>query len=328
MVRAKDNDGTWSLWDKAIFTATGQTEAPHITGVTNESIPTVTWTVDSQDCFEVRLLDANGKYIYKSQLQMGADVRSFKIPVMLDNGTYSVEVRALNEYGIYTAWSSYSFRIDLEKPAAPTNIFIALDNDFAVMVSGTAVAGTITYVVRKDLVTGEIKVIDRYIGNTIKDYSAGFDHPYAYTLRAYGGSDNAGFSDGEWLSIRIPIRNHVVLHNHNEMNIFVDMYKNSNDWNVSRSDSYDRVYAFTIGREHPVVERTDWNTSTRVFNAWVSDEDLVLLREMHNHDVYYRSDHESFLADIVIKEGDNYVNGGKLVNIKVTRLDENEVDVL
>lgn len=328
-IRVTDIDDNISSWNKTSFIAIGKTAAPTITEVTNSSIPTVKWTTSSQDCFEINIRNSNNELIYQSQLQLGADVREFKCPLMLENGFYSVEVRVLNEFGLYTEWSSLSFQIDLPSPQAPISTFIYLDNDYSVSIDGEGAPGVTTYVVRRDDDTGNIKILDIFIGNTVKDYTAALGKTYSYTLRSYGKEDTAGYSDGEWSSINIPLENHVILHKCDDKSIFVDLYKSDdNIWNIAREDSYSKKYRFTIGREFPVIERTEWNNSKRSFKAWVSDDELDLLNQMHNIDVYYRGEKEAFLCDMTISIGDRYVSGGRLVSITLVRIEENEVNVL
>lgn len=328
-IQVTDIDDNISEWKQTTFTAIGQTSAPKITNVTNSTSPTVTWAAESQDCYELNLRDSNNVLIYQSQLQIGKDVRSFKFPVMLDNGFYSVEIRVLNEFGVYTEWSSYSFRINLNPPAPPVDVFVYLESDYSVAIDGEGAPGITTYIVRRDEATGEVKILAPFIGNTVRDYTAALGKNYSYTLRSYGSGDTGGYADGEWTSINIPLDNHVIIHDNNNKERFVDLFKNNNGvWNISRKDAYSKTFRFTIGRAFPVVERTEWNTSVRTLNVWVSDEEVELLHSMHNSDVYYRGANESFLADMTITPGERYVGGGRFITIQLTRIEENEVSVL
>lgn len=327
-IRAKDIDGTWSEWNSTSFEAIGQTSAPVITSVSNSSVPTISWTVSSQDCFEINIRKEN-ELIYASQLIIGASTRSYKVPVMLENGFYSAEMRVLNSYGVYTEWTTYSFRINLSAPAAPTSVDVYLESDYSISISGTGATGVQTYAVRKDNETNEVKLLGSFIGNEIRDYSVPLNKSYSYSLRSYGGENQAGYTDGRWVPMNIKLENHVLIHASADRSKYVDIFKSSDHkWNVGKKNAYTRSYFFTIGRKYPVCERTIWDTSTRTISAWVSDADLETLEAIENEDVYFRTDKEAFLADMTLAIGETYAGGGRFVTITITRLSENEVSVL
>ena len=89
--------------DWAEFNAIGQNAAPTINSVTNNAIPTIAWTDQNQAAFEIRIKDSNQQIIYQSGFIAGT-AQSYRINQMLPNGSYTVEVRELNIYGLYSDW--------------------------------------------------------------------------------------------------------------------------------------------------------------------------------------------------------------------------------
>lgn len=322
-IQVTDTDCESSEWVRASFESSGATDAPQITDVSNSPIPTITWMADSQDCFEI-VIKSEGKKIYESLLQSGHNVRSFTCNVMLDNGVYVAEMRVLNEYGIYTAWSSYSWILNLPKPEAPRDIFAFIEHNFAVSVDGTVPSGNAAYVVRKESDDSEAVILGRYIGNTFYDFKTALNKDYRYSLRTLNLDGTAGYSDGNWVSAKIS-EDGAVIHDTRDMSRFVYLFASNSMWSVKTVDNGTKSFVKCIGRQHPVVERMEWIDSTRTITAWVSDEDYEKLTDMSiNASVYYRGNGESWKADMAIAQVEEYVNGGQIVTVTLTRLDDDE----
>lgn len=98
-VRSYNGAGTAGPWSDAasvtIFAA------PVVAGVTGDGKPfaTISWQTEGQEAYEV---EVDGK-VYGPYF--GADARSFKIPEPLADGTYTVRVRAQNQYSLWSTWA-------------------------------------------------------------------------------------------------------------------------------------------------------------------------------------------------------------------------------
>ena len=100
--------------------------------------------------------------VYNSGVVVSEE-KSLKLPIMLNDGYYFIEMRALNNFGFYTPWSSYGFTLNPPKPSAVENIIVSANNDFGVSVSCNAETNGTLFVVRRrnefdyPVVVGEYK---------------------------------------------------------------------------------------------------------------------------------------------------------------------------
>lgn len=304
------------------FNAIGQDAAPTITGVSNNSIPTVSWSDSNQAAFEIRIKDAEQNIVYTSGLLVG-NAQSYQITKMLPNGTYIVEVRELNIYGIYSDWGSAQFTLNPSSVAAPTNIFVSVNNKYGVEISGTpAQSAQKTYVVRRIVGTDEIEIIGIYTGGIFTDYTAKGNTYYEYSLRNY----NVAYADGAFTPVEVRVKE-AVIQDGRDLTNFLDLSLSSNAiFNLVKTDEADRTLYNCLGRKYPVKEMGEWINSVRTFTAYVRHEDLDRLSDINLNapKVYYMGDHEYYACDLSIEDEGAYVGGGRLIQFVLTRIADDE----
>lgn len=317
-----------SYWDTIFvtdwirFDAIGADTAPTITNVTNDSIPTVTWTDTNQAAYEVRIKDDHQNVLYYSGIIISEDL-SHKANKMLKNGTYIVEVRELNNYGMFSEWGSLEFTINTSAVDPPTNVFVSVNNKHGVEISGTpAENAQKTLVVRKKIGEEDAEIIGIYEGGIFIDYTAEGNTFYEYTLRNY----DVGYSDGKATPVQDKIKQFVLMDGRNlENHINLEHSDDANymlDWTEERS----KILINVLGRKYPVKEQGEWFSKVRKFNAYVKSEDWNKLLDIYyNADVVYlKADHDFFACDMDIKDGGQYIGGGSIISFTMTRIEDSK----
>ena len=304
------------------FNSIGQDAAPTITGVNNNSIPTVSWTSSNQDAFEVRVRDSEQNIIYNSGLLTGTN-QSYRIPQFFKNGTYIVEIRELNIYGLYSDWGSREFTINPSAINKPSNIYVTTNNKYGIEISGTPTPGSqSTYVVRRKVGSEDIEVLGIYSGGIFVDYTGEGDSFYEYTLRSY----NVAFADGDWIPLQVKT-DEIVLQDGRDLTNYIDIkYSEETTFNLRWSEERNRILFNCLGREFPVREQGEWINSVRTFKGYVKETDIQRLREMNLNaeKVYFKSHNEYFACDMAIEDNGAYVSGGRIITFTMTRISDDE----
>ena len=304
------------------FYAIGQDAAPTISGVTNNSIPTVSWTDSNQAAFEIRIKDAEQNIVYTSGMIVG-DNQSYQITKMLPNGTYIVEVRELNIYGIYSDWGSAQFVLNPSSVSAPTDIFVSVNNKFGVEISGTPVGSAQkTYVVRRETGTDDIEIVGIYTGGIFTDYTAKGNTYYEYSLRNY----NVAYADGAFIPVEVKVKEAIIQDGRDVTNFLDLSWSEDVTFNIEYTDEADRTLYNCLGRRYPVKEMGEWVNSVRSFVAYVRAEDINRLNDMNLNapKVYFKGNHEYYACDMSIEDQGAYVGGGRMIRFTLTRIADDE----
>lgn len=304
------------------FNSIGQDAAPTISGVTNNSIPTVSWTDSNQAAFEIRIKDAEQNIVYTSGLIVGNN-QSYQITKMLPNGTYIVEVRELNIYGIYSDWGSAQFVLNPSSVSAPTDIFVSVNNKFGVEISGTPVGSAQkTYVVRRVAGTDDIEIVGIYTGGIFTDYTAKGNTYYEYTLRNY----NVAYADGAFIPVEVKVKEAIIQDGRDVTNFLDLSWSEDVTFNIEYTDEADRTLYKCLGRRYPVKEMGEWVNSVRSFVAYVRAEDINRLNDMNLNapKVYFKGNHEYYACDMSIEDQGAYVGGGRMIRFTLTRIADDE----
>lgn len=103
-VRTRNLDSVWGSWsDPAVFVVVTKALTPIIAVSDSSPRPVISWQVNEQEAVEIRL---DGK-LYR---EFGT-AKSWKVPDYLADGEHRVEIRALNNMGIYSEWGSADFEV-------------------------------------------------------------------------------------------------------------------------------------------------------------------------------------------------------------------------
>lgn len=304
-------EATWT------FDLTGETDAPEITNVTQNSYPTITWNSDSQISWEMQISNAQG-IVYKSGIVVGSE-ETFTVPKLLEDGDYSIEMRCVNIYGVMTGWSSYFLHLEPAKPDAPEGIIASGRTDFGVSVSCSDMetTGKLLVVRRKDENSTPV-VLGEYNGSFV-DYLIGLNDYYQYTIRNYVD----GYADGEWID-GVVIGQGVVIRDADNDSNFVNVWMSEDiTSNYTIDDQRSDFLVQCVGRTYPVTERGEWVTSVRSFSGFVSDADFQKLNKMklNSNHVLLQSDGEFFPCYMEFSDNGKYVTNGRLLSFRMTRID-------
>ena len=303
-------EATWT------FDLTGETNAPEITSVTQNSYPTVTWTASSQIAWELQISNSNG-IVYKTGMVPG-NARSYTVPELLEDGQYSLEMRCTNIYGIITAWSSYFLKLAPTKPDAPEGIIVSARNDFGISINCNDIetTGKLLAVRRKNS-DSVPEVLGEYNGSFV-DYLIGLDDPHEYTIRNYV----EGYADGDWID-GVLAYSGVVIRDADNYSNFVHVWM-SEDKTINYINDDDRSNILTqcVGRKFPISELGEWLTVERSFTGYVSKEGFKQLQKMklNSTHVLLQSKEEYFPCYMQTADQGEY-NDGRIVTFKMTRID-------
>ena len=338
-LKVTNNDGLSTGYAGSTFTAIGATDAPVITGVTNSSIPTITWTVTSQDTFEVEIYKGQ-ECVYMSGVQVGHDVRSFTPNIILADGNYIIKMRAMNDYGFFTPWLDYSFVLAPEHPD-PLDCYV-----FANETSGVTIARSLEL----DAVTPSIPVefvgvptayyvIRRRVGETdwkilgkldINDESVKYEdntvisgETYEYAIRNY--ESEKGYTDSNIVQIEIDFQGFIISSGKESVQLFLS---ESSQFEMTHSAVKEQTYSFMIGRKYPVKEASEWVSITDSFSCFADQAQYEKLLSFYegNADLWLRGTEFSYQCSIdslVIKE--TLWGRGYELSIALSRTDEEEL---
>lgn len=297
------------------FIFIGATSAPEVTEVTQNNYPTITWTCDEQKAYELVVKNEFG-VVYNSGVVVSEE-KSLKLPIMLNDGYYFVEMRALNNFGFYTPWSSYGFTLNPPKPSAVENIIVSANNDFGVSVSCNAETDGTLFVVRRRNEFDYPVVVGEYKKGFV-DYTIPLNTPHQYAVRNYV----EGYADSEWLDAEIRTEG-VVLRDSQDLSQYVHLWKNSEIFDVISNSTRSDVLINCVGRTYPVKEVGEWITETKTFNSYVDKEDYrkIVNFNVKSHNIYYQADNEFVPCHIEIQDGGEYLGQGRFVSFQLTRID-------
>ena len=314
-IESVDNYGltSTSSWE---FDLTGETSAPEITSVSQNSYPTIEWTSESQIAWELQISNSKG-IVYKTGMTPGSE-NEYTVPVLLEDGEYTLEMRYTNQYGIVSAWGSYFLVLQPTKPDAPEGIVVSARADFGISVScdDMVTTGKLLVVRRKDS-DSVPEVLGEYNGSFV-DYLVGLDDPHEYTIRNYV----EGYADGEWIDGVLAYPG-VVVRDADDYSKYVHVWM-SEDRNIRYINEDDRSDVLTqcVGRKFPVSELGEWLSIGRSFTGYVSSGEFKKLQNMklYSTHVLLQSKEEYFPCYMLISDQGEY-NDGRIVNFKMTRID-------
>lgn len=299
------------------FELVGQSDAPEITNVTQNSYPTISWNSTNQISWEMIISNASG-VVYKSGMVIGDD-QSFTVPILLEDGGYSVELRYVNSYGLLTAWGSAFVDLQPTKPDAPEGIIVSARTDYGVSVSCSPIVTTGTlYAVRRKDENSTPVILGEYNGSFV-DYLIGLNDYHQYTIRNYV----QGYADGEWID-GVVLADGEVVRDADDYSKFIHVWKTEDAIpNYAISEDKSDVLVQCIGRKYPVAELGEWVTSSRSFSGHVSDEDFKKLIDMklNSSHVLLQGDEEYMPCYMEFGDNGQYIDGGRMISFKMTRID-------
>lgn len=304
-----DDVGSWS--DTAVFYCIGEVAVPEIISVTNNCRPAVTWSVATQQVFQIQILK-DDEVVYDSGSQPGINVRSFRVKDFLHDGNYTARLRVKNEFDLWSDWVEYEFAIATIKPEKP--IIAVQRSPYGLELTIGNVQGD-AYIYRDGIpiakATGQ-----KYYDNTVAN-----DKEYRYFVRALSGN---GFADSD-VVIGIPAFR-IGLLNVGEKVIELKYNLNSvpgKDLScvpVGAMNHYD-------GREFPIAEMsefTDVTLSLTYFFRRFTKVEKILEAARRKKTVLYRDKKGLKLYGIISNVAIRDLINGYTVSFTLSATDHNE----
>ena len=239
-VRTYNTDGTASAWsEKAEFIAINAPSAPSIVIQSTGPRPRITWQTTEQEAYQLTL--SNG---YASGTVYGTE-KTWRSPVYLADGSYTVRVRVQNKYGMWSEWSAAALPVSHTEGEAIT--LTATAGHEAALTWQTAGSYDF-YLVERDGVAIARTVQKQYIDHT----SIG---SVTYRVRGcYDESDNYGVSNSDTVEI-LPETNMIC---DLETGVWLEMRLSETQLRTNRTSFSAGVSTVHLaGLAYPVEERSE-----------------------------------------------------------------------
>lgn len=317
-IKVLNKDGQYGICGPYTFIVVGDSEAPEIQNVTNDARPTISWTLDTQEAFEIVIYDNNNNKIYESGLVVDKDARAYQIDSMLKNGEYIVEIRALNIYGYYTPWGTHYFTLSAKCVSTIQWVYVFATKEYGVSVDCETSGGQ-AYIIRRKTDTDEVEVIGKYEEGFV-DYTVPANESYQYAIRLY----DVGIVDSAWKVTKVTA-NEVIIRDLRDPLNYVQLWQSENNvFNIYKEESRNKSLVNCIGRTFPVREQGEWITSTRTFTAYVTlkQYDSLVDMEVNGAVVGYQARGEYMKCDMSVTDNGMHFDDGRNVTIILTRVDE------
>jgi len=298
------------------FIVLGSSNAPDIISVSQDSFPVVTWECEDQISWQMVIKNGE-ELVYDSGMKAGDD-KSYKVPVLIEDGIYSIEMRALNHYGYYTPWNASSFTLSPQKPEAINGIIVSANNKYGISVDCENYEGNGTlFVVRRKDSESKAEVVGEYKKGFV-DYKIPLNTTYEYSIRHY----LQGYTDSEWYDGTV-VSEGVVLRKADDLSNIIKVWMSESEFEVIKDEEKTNSLMQVIGRTYPVLELGEWITSVRSFKGCVSELDFekLLSWTITNASVVLQSNKEIFPCYINISDGGKHASGNRIVNFSLTRID-------
>lgn len=239
-VRTYNTDGTASAWsDKAEFIAINAPSAPSIVIQSTGPRPRITWQTTEQEAYQLTL--SNG---YASGTVYGTE-KTWRSPVYLADGSYTVRVRVQNKYGMWSEWSAAALPVSHTEGEAIT--LTATAGHEAALTWQTAGSYDF-YLVERDGVAIARTVQKQYVDHT----SIG---SVTYRVRGcYADSDNYGVSNSDTVEV-MPETNMIC---DLETGVWLEMRLSETQLRTNRTSFSAGVSTVHLaGLAYPVEERSE-----------------------------------------------------------------------
>lgn len=180
-VRTYNTDGTPSEWsDKAEFIAINAPSAPSIVIQSTGPRPRITWQTTEQEAYQLTLSSG-----YASGTVYGTE-KTWRSPVYLADGSYTVCVRVQNKYGMWSEWSAAALPVSHTEGEAIT---LSVDAGHEAALTWQTAGSYDFYLIERDGIAIARTAQKQYIDHT----SIGST---TYRVRGcYADSDNYGVSN-------------------------------------------------------------------------------------------------------------------------------------
>ncbi len=252
--------------DTVQFVAIGAPDAPAVTILTATPRPTVSWSADGQQAYQVEIGS-----VVKSGTLFG-QTRQFQSPVYLTNGTYTARVRVQNEYGLWSPWGTAAFPVT-NVPGG--SISLTATGSEEVRLSWTKGSFDFYIVYRNDVPIAKVTspgYTDALSLGTVR-----------YQVRGCY-SDSAYYSLSNTLYRSVGTGGKVLLYDVEEAEWLHFLYDPSAHRSTSLSLTQDIQYVQLSGHTYPVAERSEFQRrAVQISCACANAEERNALRALLGH---------------------------------------------
>lgn len=328
-----NNDGITTDYTYVSFYVIGVTDAPVLDSVTQSSIPILSWTVTSQDTFEIEIFK-EGICVYSSGIQKGYNVRSFRPNIMLPDGKYNINMRCMNEYGFFTEWMSYSFILDTVKPKA-YDCFVFANGEHGVTVNKTdfiesdnVIEPDNIYVIRRRYGESDWQIIGKISDDTASysDREPEKNVEYEYALRSFNST--AGYTDSDPHKIMLKYDGVLIYSGNEYINLTLS---ETQQFNISHAPAKNMTYIHAVGRVFPIQESSDWMEFNTNFKCYVTYKQFEILYKFMSSGspLWFKGKDFSYACSIKsMSIVAAHLDRGYDISISLTRIDDEEIELL
>lgn len=244
------------------FYVIGSPPIPQITNVTNSARPTITWTSQGQQIYELQILKGSSIIVDTGAIP-GVGDRTYKVDDYLQDGNYKVKLRVMNEYSLYSEWAENNFVINTVKPTKPE--FEILRSRYGVeLISSLVDANVLVY---RD---------NEYIGDMrfgyFEDLTGSNNKEHEYFLRLI---ENDNFNDSDIIKASCGFRGNTLSMKDNPRDLIVLEY--GLDDIPKKSSSYNNIGSLIYfdGRKYPVAEFSEFESYNKTLGFFVKTKEEV-----------------------------------------------------
>ena len=267
--------------DEVSFYAVGAPAAPNIISITTDTAkPSISWSALQQEVYQVQVLHDNN-IVYDTGNQP-YKIYAHKVPVFLEDGSYTVKARVQNEYGLWSSWAESLFTVSTVKPNKPVAIFQTIRNGVEALVTSTA---DVEYYL---LLRNDIPV-HRTTGSRLYDYTAEHGKEYQYMVRAVTNADT--YADSDIRLMQTSVKGNVFAPASDLSNILELRYNLNKKPDKSFRCGVIINSMLCAGRKYAILdksEHSEYSVSFVFFTKNISDIDKLNQLVEDNNTVLYR----------------------------------------
>lgn len=304
------------------FGSVGRGNAPVIESITQNAIPLIIWSAEYQIAYELQISD--GSQIIFSTGMIGGENKEYRPNIMLNNGNYIVQLRIMNIYGFISEWVSAALILVAEEPTSYASFDLTENAAYGAVFDYRNIVGN-GYIVRVE--DGQETIVGKCSGEEICDYYTKSEKTYTYILREHV----EGYLNVKEVTFKANFIG-VLLHDALNYENFVNIKWNESDYvEVNDTLTKNTVYHNCIGRIYPIKESNEQKTEIVTVTGFLDHDACDKLRYFYESDkiVLLRSNSCCFTADISAYKENRYFDKGYLVQVSLTRIEDNsEVNLL
>lgn len=265
-VRTKNADGVFGDWSETALLVVRDAPPTPVVSVTGNTRPLISWTSSGQQGYEVRVDDVSSGVRYGAQT-------TYQWEDILADGTHSIGVRVVNQFGLYSPWGTVSHTVlNVPLDPGPSLQAVAERNGLDVDLFWSGLVETFAEIWRDGERIDTTTAPGQYV-----DHTATGRHVYKIRI-----IDSAGnYSDSPTAVVDLPIRDAAIAVDGEWK--WIRLADGSGGNLPTVNASYAPLYALNhySGRVYPVAEVSIQRTTTySVTYELENAADIAALRSM------------------------------------------------